>query len=500
MLVSGEDVTKFSRPSSRTGGWTRFAEAVAGRWAMIGAGMAFGLLAGIASLSAGPASFTAEARVHVAGPQAVRTEQGAAAAAAESAQTQTGLILSRDIARTAIRDLGLTLETLDPEEVATPMQRMLRFTGLSRPPRDVPAEDRLMAAFTERVSVRPAGVARQISIGFTSHDAALAVRAANQVAALYVDLLAHPDASNVARDVRLVSAAVLTEPAPERAPRSVLAGFTLFGLSLSVGLASLKEWRKGRSGAQPGPDPERSQGFADKQLMERAAEAVNEDRRADFSSPLPESDQLAGAEVPNFARESAVVDMDGVVARICEAGATAYARRILVTHIEPDVDCAMTALLLARALCVEGRVVLVGVGAGDRAEAVHERRPAPGLSDLIDGTASFSEVIHRDRGTRLHILPSGRGLSPAGADLDLVLDALSQTYDHVVLSATLDADQPARKIALALAPEADFVALACSNPASSSETMELRGELIAAGAGEVLAIRAAMLGQKSKAA
>jgi hypothetical protein len=289
-------------------------------------------------------------------------------------------------------------------------------------PRDVPAEDRLLAAFSERLSVRSAGAPRQIAIAFTSVDPQLAVRVANRVAALYVDLYAHPDASNVASDVRLLSAAVVPTKDAPRGPRSILAGFALAGLSLSAGLASLREWRAGRGAKTSAPQPSRPHVPGEMRLADRIARTVHADRDPESATPEDEMqaaseaasqtrqdelphvaekqsapEQLDGAEVPNFAPSKPLLGIESAVARICAAGPAVYALRTLVTHDEPDVDCAMTSLQIARGLCEHGRVVLVGVGAGDRAES-HERRPAPGLSDLLAGTASFSEVIHRDHG------------------------------------------------------------------------------------------------------
>jgi Mrp family chromosome partitioning ATPase len=52
--------------------------------------------------------------------------------------------------------------------------------------------------------------------------------------------------------------------------------------------------------------------------------------------------------------------------------------------------------------------------------------------------ASFGEVIQRDPDSRIHVIPVGRGIRDtaallAGERLGIILGALSQTYDHVVL-------------------------------------------------------------------
>jgi Mrp family chromosome partitioning ATPase len=63
-----------------------------------------------------------------------------------------------------------------------------------------------------------------------------------------------------------------------------------------------------------------------------------------------------------------------------------------------------------------------------------------GLSDLLSGAAQFGEVIHRDRASRIHVIAPGRTARDAeqllaAERLSIVLGALSQTYDYVVVAA-----------------------------------------------------------------
>src|SRR3970282_2112130 len=60
--------------------------------------------------------------------------------------------------------------------------------------------------------------------------------------------------------------------------------------------------------------------------------------------------------------------------------------------------------------------------------------------ELLSGVASFGEVIHRDRVSRIHVIAVGRGARDtaallSGERLSIVLGALSQTYDHVIVAA-----------------------------------------------------------------
>jgi hypothetical protein len=84
----------------------------------------------------------------------------------------------------------------------------------------------------------------------------------------------------------------------------------------------------------------------------------------------------------------------------------------------------------------------------------------------------------------LHFIAFGSGAHFDPADLDLVLDALGQTYDFIVLAAPALSEGPKAK---ALAPFADFVALVGSG-APAQDCSNAYDELLAAGAREVVVI------------
>ena len=180
-------------------------------------------------------------------------------------------------------------------------------------------------------------------------------------------------------------------------------------------------------------------------------------------------------------------ETERLAAHIAGAGVNGRARRVLITHASSTetplagLDCAAFASQIARALACEGRTILVvfGTGGGMR----------PGLSELIDGSASFSEAIHREAGSRLHILPPGHGRAAPGPGLYVALDALSDTYDYVVLSAADDDADAVRRLAIALASRADHVLVGCPGQTGSPDMVALRDALKDEGAGEVIATR-----------
>ncbi|MGL1765663.1 hypothetical protein ACSTIQ_00195, partial [Vibrio parahaemolyticus] len=65
--------------------------------------------------------------------------------------------------------------------------------------------------------------------------------------------------------------------------------------------------------------------------------------------------------------------------------------------------------------------------------------PAPGVAELLQGTAGFEEAITALPGSECHFIASGNGLARAAAAVDpdllnLVLDALDEAYAHIVVA------------------------------------------------------------------
>ena len=107
-----------------------------------------------------------------------------------------------------------------------------------------------------------------------------------------------------------------------------------------------------------------------------------------------------------------------------------------------DVFTAGTAMPLARVLSRLGSTVVVDLtGTRDDAATAVGQHGTAGVTDLLASEATFGECIHRDRQSKMHIIPFGEsGLlahsrEPFGEPFLDVLDALVQTYDFVVLDA-----------------------------------------------------------------
>jgi succinoglycan biosynthesis transport protein ExoP len=129
-------------------------------------------------------------------------------------------------------------------------------------------------------------------------------------------------------------------------------------------------------------------------------------------------------------------------------GAGQAARKITIVGTAAGESITLTALTLARLMVRSARVVVVDLSASSPTiPAVSIDPAAPGLAELMQGEASFSQIITKDRLSRVHLVSAGR----PGFDhtllqsprLTLALDALLRVYDHVVLDAGTASDLPA---------------------------------------------------------
>ncbi|WP_291695859.1 exopolysaccharide transport family protein [Bradyrhizobium sp.] len=145
-----------------------------------------------------------------------------------------------------------------------------------------------------------------------------------------------------------------------------------------------------------------------------------------------------------IAAEPAEIEQLATVLR----GEGANAHKITVLGTAPGEGLAATALRLARLLAQDARTVLVDLAAAAPVITAASVDPdAPGLAELLQGEASFAEIITKDGRSRAHLVNAGR----PGFDrnllksprLTLAIDALLRVYDHVLLNAGTASDLPA---------------------------------------------------------
>jgi len=269
--------------------------------------------------------------------------------------------------------------------------------------------------------------------------------------AKYREASARDNIGAAAPDARIIStAAVSTTPAwPKKVPTVLVAALATFVLSsaiiLSSALLRLAPLPLGEGGADPAMPPAR----------ERAAETVAADRTG---SVMRAAAGARSAALERLARE------------LGEAGEGG--RRITVIGAGRNAGTTMMAIALARSLAARSRVVLVECALASPNLSVIASDPrAPGLSELVQGTASFGQIITRDRHSRAHLILAGRAAIEGAAlmqseRLSIAVEALARSYDHVIIDAGAAADLPLDRFA-SLAPRAVLVATDLGNAAAA---------------------------------
>ena len=144
--------------------------------------------------------------------------------------------------------------------------------------------------------------------------------------------------------------------------------------------------------------------------------------------------------------ESELPEVEQLAEKLLAAGVAA--RKVTILGTASSESITQTALTIARLLARKARVIVVDLtAASPTISAVSVDPNAPGLAEMMQGEASFTQVITRDRLSRTHLVSSGR----VGSDrtllqsprIGLAIDALLKVYDHVLLDAGSASDLPA---------------------------------------------------------
>jgi uncharacterized protein involved in exopolysaccharide biosynthesis/Mrp family chromosome partitioning ATPase len=156
--------------------------------------------------------------------------------------------------------------------------------------------------------------------------------------------------------------------------------------------------------------------------------------------------------------------------------------RIVVVGAARNVGTTVTAITLARSLARTRSVVLVDLAlAGPNLSVIAADPLAPGMADLIAGTASYGDIITRDRHSRLHLVMAGRVAGDAQAliaspRLAVAIEALARSYEHLMIDAGALPEMAAEQFAT-LARQAVLIASEVDDLA----TLEARERLLRVG-------------------
>lgn len=160
-----------------------------------------------------------------------------------------------------------------------------------------------------------------------------------------------------------------------------------------------------------------------------------------MADPAPlQPEMTADADVSEFAAIERLADS-------LRAAGT-MAKKVTVLGTASGEAITLSTLTLARHLARDARVVVVDLAASSPTmAAVSVDASAPGLAELMQGEASFAQIITRDKLSRLHLVMAGRpGFDRSllqSPRVTLAIDALLRAYDHVLLDAGSASDLPA---------------------------------------------------------
>ncbi len=318
----------------------------------------------------------------------------------------------------------------------------------------------------------------------------------------YQEAVARESGKAAPADARIVSRAVA--PQLPSYPRKIpIIVFAIVGaLVLSIGVVLARELLSGR--AYVGREvvavarentAARREPVADAPaLTPKPAETADpEPASPNANAPSATRNEVIPAEEEAVAKTFQAKEEDrgpgippSLVARLQETHEPGKAVRIVVTSAGDEANAHDAAIETARSLSQNGRAILVSVG--QELSGLHDDEHAQvrlGLTDLLIGKASFAEAIHRDSASSLHYIPAGEAEERGLDGFDLVLDALCHTYDFIVM---VTGEVAAESDAIALAPHVNAVMLATGGAASAEAASKAYGDLIEAGAPDVLLI------------
>mgnify|MGYP001807255769 FL=1 len=315
--------------------------------------------------------------------------------------------------------------------------------------------------------------------------------------ARYREATARENIDSAPAEARIISRATVSNvPAfPKKLPILLVA--TLAALFLSAAFVISSEIL--RQGVPTRMRPVRTAALKDVEpaWVKTAAPEPSATRRSLFglfkrkARSLPAKEPRKDIPVPEIPAPAApradrIETLANALSAMGEAG-----RSIVVFGAERNVGTTYTALALARALAAKGgKVVLADLALNAPNLSIMSVDPqASGFAELARGTASFGDIITRDRFSRLQLVSTGRVMDDAATifaspRLTITLEALTRAYDHLVMDGGAMTETPIAYFA-AIAPRAVLVAKDIAAP----ETKDARAQLSAAGFADVVCIQ-----------
>ncbi|MEM9590024.1 MAG: Wzz/FepE/Etk N-terminal domain-containing protein [Pseudomonadota bacterium] len=171
--------------------------------------------------------------------------------------------------------------------------------------------------------------------------------------------------------------------------------------------------------------------------------------------------------------------LEEVIDTILERSTGGLPRTMLVAGLSSRAPSPEAAIGMARELAARNeQVALVDLAKGGAVVSGRlNMQRIPGFSDLAAGAVDFADVVKLDDETALQVIPAGNPMLNNGEDAPdsfmRIFEALTQTYDCVVLHADMEAIEslmPALKFEL---PVSVAVLPPKAKPADESESLEI---------------------------
>ena len=252
--------------------------------------------------------------------------------------------------------------------------------------------------------------------------------------ARYREASSRADRSATPADARVISRAIdPQEPYfPKVLPIVIVAA--LAGFILSSVVILLKELFSGRALKPVGMAPVLPATPAP-QAFARREEADEMEKTGD------EPASLLGAEEDDVADLAPAVepeDNEFSVEAVADFLADNESRVAIAVSPDGDRGSAATVALARRLGEIGLHVVLVDLTGSACPTRMMAASPSlPGVTDLLHGKASVAQAIHPDRASGVHLVPQGnsdlRGAMRAADRLSMIVDALAEVYDMVVV-------------------------------------------------------------------
>jgi uncharacterized protein involved in exopolysaccharide biosynthesis/Mrp family chromosome partitioning ATPase len=339
----------------------------------------------------------------------------------------------------------------------------------------------------------------------------------------YREATARDNIGAAAADARVISRGIISKTPswPKKLPTVLIAafgvfilvtGFLLTGQLMSGGViapaASTKAMEVSSSESRVVDELAAGSPVATNRLF-AAPEVVRRSTPGATGSAAPTDGPVRGAEpAGSDARSSSAlagkrngVPLDAVEGlALALSGAGDSGRRIAVVGARRNMGTTLAAISLARALGRHGRTIMVDLALqSPNLAVIANDANAPGISELVAGTASFGQIITRDRYSNVHLITLGNARADGQAILSssrlaISLEAINRSYDYVIVDAGALPEIAADKIAK-LAPRAVLVADEIDGPVTESA----RERLMAAGFPNVSVLASTPQGPESDA-